>query len=334
MENGILKEDDKFLKEEFDVEDEVTDLFKKNYKNIISDNSYLFVVEKQVKSKNFKNFNHSISDAFLLTWNNPTTPSLYITEIELESHDINKHVLPQLGNFISFIQSASKEELNFVRDRLYREIRNDKDLFQKLQKDTGQEVHHLLENSMEDLQILLVIDRISAELSIGLSQIEKAIKVKIRKIEISKFVNLKKEEILLFTDSEQYRTEKDEVKEAEEYSIEYHTENKSNNVKGILNELLGYTESHNIRCSPMKYYIGFYNENNMIFSCVTRKNSVIFYSKAKLNDIEVNDLKLHFRDVSKIGHYTNHLPTEIIVERYETLQDFLKYFDRMLVKYK
>ena len=79
---------------------------------------------------------------------------------------------------------------------------------------------------MEDLQILLVIDRINAELSIGLSQIEKAIKVKIRKIEISKFVNLKKEEILLFTDSEQYRTEKDEIKEAEEYSIEYHTENK------------------------------------------------------------------------------------------------------------
>ena len=84
----------------------------------------------------------------------------------------------------------------------------------------------------------------------------------------------------------------------------------------------------------MKYYIGFYNKNNMIFSCVTRKNSVIFYSKAKLNDIEVNDLKLHFRDVNKIGHYTNHLPTEIIVESFETLQEFFKYLEKLLVKYE
>ena len=54
MENGILKENDKFLKEEFNVEDEVTGLFKNNYKKIISDNSYLFVIEKQVKAKKAK----------------------------------------------------------------------------------------------------------------------------------------------------------------------------------------------------------------------------------------------------------------------------------------
>lgn len=51
MEQAILKEEDKFLKEEFNVEEEVTYLFTKNYKRIISDNSYLIVAEKQVKSK-------------------------------------------------------------------------------------------------------------------------------------------------------------------------------------------------------------------------------------------------------------------------------------------
>lgn len=332
MEYGILKSDDKFLKGEFKNEDEVIDLFLKNYKKMISEECFLLIAEKQFKSKNFKNFKHSISDGFLLTWTNPTTPSLYITEFELISHPINTHILPQLGDFISFIQSADKEELNLVRDYLYAEIKKDKLLFEKLQK-TGLEVHHLLENSMEDLRILLVIDEISPELSIGLSQIEKAIKVKIRKIEISRFVNENKEESVLFTDNEQYRDEKEEAKEVEEYSIEYHTENKSDYVKGIINDILTYTESHDIKCSPMKHYIGFFKKNIMIFSSVTRKNSVIFYSKAKPNDIKIDDLKLKFRDVSKIGHYTNHLPTEIIVVEYNELQEFFKYLDRLLIKY-
>ncbi|MBI2655265.1 hypothetical protein HYX06_02465 [Candidatus Woesearchaeota archaeon] len=334
MENAILIENDKFVKEEFKVEDDIVNLFSKNYKKIISDKSYLLLVEKQFKSKNFKNFKHSISDGFLLAWENPTTPSLYITEFELISHPINTHILPQLGDFISFIQSADKEELKSIRDYFYNEIKKDKTLFEKLQTDTKQEVHHLLENSMEDLQILLVIDKINPELSIGLSQIEKAIKVKIRKIEISKFAN-QKEGVILFADSEKYKNEKEEqIKEAEEYSIEYHTENKTDNVKGILNELLDYTESHTLQCSPMKHYIGFYNQKGMIISCVTRKSSVVFYSKAKINEIKIDDIHLSFRDVRNIGHYTNHLPTEIVVENYEALNEFFKYLDRLLTKYK
>lgn len=258
---------------------------------------------------------------------------MYITEIELEEHDINKHVLPQLGNFISFIQSASKVELNYVRDFLYNEIRKNKAIFEKLQKDTGKEVHQLLDNSMEDLEILLLIDRINPELSIGLSQIEKAIKVKIRKIEVSMFLSDKKDEIILFSDSERYQDEVEEAKEAGEYSEEYHLENKSDEMRAIINDLLAHISDLNILASPMKHYIGFYKNNIMIFSCVIRKNNIIFYSKAKINEIKIDDIKLSFRDVSKIGHYTNHLPTEIIVSRYDDLQYFFEYLNRLSKKY-
>jgi hypothetical protein len=335
MRHRILKNNVIYSKQEYSQENELTDLFSENYRNIISDKSFFIKIEKQVKSKNFKNFKHSISDGFLLVWDNPTTPSLYITEIELEKHDIDKHILPQLGNFISFIQSASIEELNSVRNFLYSEIKKNKQIFDKLHKDTGKEVYELLDNSMEDLQILLIIDRISPELSIGLSQIEKAINVKIRKIEVSLFTN-NKEEVILFSDSEitedEILTSKERLK-LEEYTLEYHLENKPQKISSIFNLFLNHIKSKNIKISPMKHYIGFFKNNNMIFSCVVRKNSLVYYSKAKINDIKPENFNIPFRDVRSIGHYTNHLPTEIVITEVEQINNLIKYFDEVIKKY-
>lgn len=337
MKHNIIKNNEKYSKQEYKEEEELTDLFTKNYRNIISEKSLFIKIEKQVKSKNFKNFKHSISDGFLLVWDNPTTPSLYITEIELEKHDIDRHILPQLGNFISFIQSALTEELNAVRNFLYTEIKKNKQIFDKIQKDTEKEVYELLDNSMEDLQILLVIDRISPELSIGLSQIEKAIKVKIRKIEISLFTK-DKEEVVLFSDSEVEVTEGEisiskERYEMEEYTLEYHTENKPEKTSAMLNSFLEHLKTKGIKISPMKHYIGFFKNNKMIFSCVVRKNSLVYYSKAKINEFKTENYNIPFRDVRSIGHYTNHLPTEIVITETEQIEDLIKYFDEVFKKY-
>ena len=236
MRYSILKDKGKYTKQEFKKENALTNLFSKNYKNIISENSLFIELEKKIISRKFKNFKHSISDGFLLVWDNPTTPSIYITEIELERHGMNRHILPQIGNFISFIQSKSIEDLNMVRDYLYQEIQQNKPIFERLKKETEKEVYALLDDAMGDLQILLVIDRISPELSIGLSHIEKAINVKIRKIEVSLFTK-DKEEIILFSDSE--ITEKDEEitedrLEIEDYTLEYHLGNKLEKISNIV----------------------------------------------------------------------------------------------------
>lgn len=334
MKHTILKEGVKYTKEEFQKEPELTQLFNKNYRNIISENSLFIKLEKKFRSKKFKNFKHSIGDGFLLVWDNPTTPSLYITEVELERHDINRHILPQIGNFISFIQSSTIEELNAVRNYLYAEIKKNRPIFQKLQKDTGKEVYELLDNAMEDLQILLVIDRISPELSIGLSQIEKAINVKIRKIEVSLFKK-DKEDVILFSDSEitdeDIKTSKEKI-ELEEYTLEYHLENKPEKIIEILTSFLNHLKSKGVRISPMKHYIGFFKDKSMIFSCVVRKNSIVFYSKARLKDIKTDTFNLPFRDVRNIGHYTNHLPTEIVITESEQVGDLINYFNEVYNK--
>jgi len=101
MQQTILKNNEKYFKQDYrGKEDKLTTLFSNYYRSIISEKSHFFKLEKQLKSKKFKNFKHSIGDGFLLVWDNPTTPTLYITEIELEKHSINRHILPQLGDFI------------------------------------------------------------------------------------------------------------------------------------------------------------------------------------------------------------------------------------------
>lgn len=334
MKYNILKNQEKYEKQEFKTEENLTQLFTENYQSIISSKSFFIKIKKQLKSRKFKNFKHSIGDGFLLVWENPTTPTLYVVEIELEKHDINKHILPQIGDFISFIQSATTEELNAVRNYLYQEIKDNKEIFTILQKETNKEVYELLDNSMEDLQILLIIDRICPELSIGLSQIEKAIKVKIRKLEISLFTKAQ-EKVILFSDSEVVSAETDisKFQELEEYPLEYHFQNKSEKITNIVKEFLKYLKTKRIKESPMKQYIGFFKNQKMIFSCVVRKNSVVFYSKANRREIKTKNLSLLFRDVKKIGHYTNHLPTEIVLTEIEQLEDLKKYFNEVYNKY-
>ena len=312
-------------------EKELTKIFIENYHNIISKNSFWFQLEKQVKAKNFKNFKHSICDGFLLVWDNPTTPTLYLAEIELEIHDINRHILPQLGDFISFIQSASVEELNSLRNILYKELKNDKNTFLRIQKHTKKEVYELLDNAMLDLQILLVIDRISPELSIGLSQIEKAINVKIRKVEIKFFMNNKKEEVLLYEDSEEEEIKEELNSTQSEYTLEYHLDNKPDKIVEIVNEVLKYAKSKKLRVTPTKHYIGYFKQNVMIFSNVVRKNSVVFYSKANFKSVKHEGIET--RDVKDIGHYTNHLPTEIVLTEIEQIKELVKYCDKVIAKY-
>lgn len=327
-----ISDDTKYSEKPFLKEKELTAIFNNNYTKIISENSFWFNIEKQMKSKTFKNFKHSICDGFLLIWDNPTTPTLYITEIELEEHPVNTHILPQIGNFISFIQSATIEELNFLRNILYQKLKDNNEVFERIQKMTKREVYELLDNAMQDLQILLIINKIKPELSIGLSQIEKAINVKIRKVEVKHFVNKNKDECILYNDSEEIEyKESAPVNEESEYSLDYHIDGKPDEIIKIVNDFIKFISQKEIRISPTKHYIGFFKNNAMIFSCVVRKNSVIFYSKAVINAIKINELET--RDVRTIGHYTNHLPTEIVITESENLKFLFDYFVKLYNKY-
>jgi len=39
------------------------------------------------------------------------------------------------------------------------------------------------------------------------------------------------------------------------------------------------------------------------------------------------------RDVQNIGHYTNHLPTEIVITEPEQMESLIKYFDKVYERF-
>ena len=160
-------------------------------------------------------------------------------------------------------------------------------------------------------------------MSIGLSQIEKTINIKIRKIEVSRFVSDNKKEIIFFTDSEYIDFEDKENKEMNIYSIGYHLDNKPEKITNIVRDIMNFAKEKNLKISPMKLYIGFFKGKRMLFSLVVRKNSVVLYSKVKLKEIKPDNLNA--RDVSNIGHYTHHLPTEIVINEFEQLPYLKEY---------
>jgi len=335
MRHTILVDTTKLNKIPYSVENELTDIFEKNYKNIISEKSLWIRKPIKFKSGNFKD---SINDGFILVWENTTTPILYLTEIELEKHSIDRHILPQIGDFISFIQRASGEELSDVKSALYKEIKSNTPIYKKIQEESDHEVHELIENAIDDLQILLVIDKMAPELSIGLSQIEKAINIKIRKIEVSRFIGPEKQEIISYVDSEDISVEETEIPDEEEeipeeYTIERHTNNKPEDIQELVKNVIGYVTTK-VDIIPTKHYIGFSNDKMMIFSILVRRKGIVFYSKEALKDIDISLYKeLKFRDVSNIGHYTTHLPTEIVISDKNQLSELNKYIDSILEKY-
>lgn len=336
MRHYILGNKLKYFKTPYKYERDLIKVFATYYKEIISQKSVFVQLEKQFKTKNFKN---SISDGFLLVWENPTTPLLYITEIELERHSIDKHILPQIGDFISFIKRASNEDLTDLRSFLYEKLKQDKELFKQIQRDTGREVYELIDNALEDLQVLLIIDRMNPDLSIGLTQIEKAISLKIRKIEVSKFEAAGENEIISYSDSEAETNgrskttdnNEDDENEGDEFTLEYHLKEKPETIQAIVKGFIDKTKSK-IVVLPKKHYIGFFKNNKMIMSTVVRNKNVIFYSKSLIKQSDRKFDKLKFRDVRNIGHYTNHLPTEIVVSDIDALDQLVEYFNKIIVK--
>ncbi len=268
-------------------------------------------------------------------------PKLYIAEMELSHHSVNRHILPQLGNFISFIQTNISSEITKVRAVIYDDLKANKDLFKQIQTDTRMEVYELIQTALEDLQILLVIDRIPTDLMIGLSQIEKAINVKIRKIELVRYKESadSSDELISYFDNESIyeddTTTDNEVSISEsgeiQYTLDYHLNGKSEDIVQLFNNFVALLKDK-LLITPKKLYISLANQN-IILSLVVMTKKIIVYSKEPLEEIGVDYQSLTLRDVTNIGHYCSHLPTEIKVDGSTDFELLKKYVLAVIEKY-
>jgi hypothetical protein len=151
-----------------------------HHKHIFGPDSFYFNVKSRIKSKAGV---VSIPDGYVIYFKSPTKARLAIIEVELASHSIYSHVVPQLGKFNSGIEdSAAKRKLV---DVLYDFFDDDEVLKARLkQKIKSGEVHKFISDLVSERPLIVVaIDERTAELDEALH----AIKGDVRVVEFKTF---------------------------------------------------------------------------------------------------------------------------------------------------
>jgi hypothetical protein len=101
-----------------DEEKEFQPLVEKHSKHIFGADSLYFPKEKLLVSKSGRGV---MPDAFAVIFSE--NPEMYVVEVELSSHDLDKHIVGQLNRFGRALRNP--ENRKKIADMLYREIRSD-----------------------------------------------------------------------------------------------------------------------------------------------------------------------------------------------------------------
>ncbi|MBN1181817.1 MAG: hypothetical protein JXB49_05980, partial [Bacteroidales bacterium] len=114
----ILIDGVKYLLKNPNSEDDLEKIVEKNSKHIFGEDSFYFNFKRKVRSRSGIG---SVPDGYLITFNN--TPEWYILEIELASHPLYDHIIPQLTKFNRAIEEISTKKT--LIDMFYNEIKAD-----------------------------------------------------------------------------------------------------------------------------------------------------------------------------------------------------------------
>jgi hypothetical protein len=102
-----------------------------------------------------------VTDGLLLDFRNKSIPHLCIVEYELYSHDLEKHVIPQLRGFVKAFEN--EETVTAVRETVYNEISTDNEKLKQFKELAGErsEVHFTLDRALHgNATLLVVFDRV------------------------------------------------------------------------------------------------------------------------------------------------------------------------------
>ena len=132
-------------------EDELETFIEKQAERIFGRDSLYFSVKTKLKSLGGVG---SIPDAYAITLTKPQ--NWYLVEVELSSHSIFNHIVPQLNKFVQGLNDPSSRR-NIV-EALYNEIKKDPVLEASVRKNIGSgEIFRFLSSTIDKPPILVVI---------------------------------------------------------------------------------------------------------------------------------------------------------------------------------
>ena len=145
-----------------------------NYKHIFGPDSFYFDIKKRIKSKAGV---VSIPDGYVICFTSPKKARLVIIEVELASHSIYSHVIPQLSKFNSGIEDSSAKRK--LVDILYNSFDDDEVLKARLkQQIKSGEVYKFISDLVSEKPLIVVaIDQRTAELAEAIKHIGGEVRV-------------------------------------------------------------------------------------------------------------------------------------------------------------
>jgi hypothetical protein len=156
----ILIDGVKYILKNPNSEADLEKVVEKNYKYIFGDNSFYFNFKRKVKSKSGIG---SIPDGYLIIFNN--IPEWYILEVELASHPLYDHIIPQLTKFNRAIEEISTKKA--LVDMFYDEIKTDLVLEANIKNKIGSgEIYKFISDLISvKPKIIIVINERTSELN-------------------------------------------------------------------------------------------------------------------------------------------------------------------------
>jgi hypothetical protein len=154
-------------------------MVKENAPDIFGAQSIYFDVKQKLTTKSGIG---SIPDGYVLILSDQ--PQWYIVEVELSSHPVYEHIVPQVSKFGSGIKNLSSQKV--IVDVLHDEISEDRALTEKIKSKIGLvEIHKFLSTLIsQSPRLVIIIDEETEELS----EAVEVLKLETRVIEFQTFV--------------------------------------------------------------------------------------------------------------------------------------------------
>jgi len=132
-------------------EDEFEKVVKEHAKDIFGEDSIYFDIKRKLRSKSAIG---SIPDGYAIVFGDE--PRWHIVEVELSSHPLYEHIVPQVSKFINALKNPSTQK-NLV-DALYQEIDSDEGLKLRFKRASGTtETYKFLSDLMSKSPVVTVI---------------------------------------------------------------------------------------------------------------------------------------------------------------------------------
>jgi hypothetical protein len=168
----ILVDGVKYIYKTPDSEEKLENIIEENYKFIFGENSFYFNFKKKIRSKSGIG---SIPDAYIIIFSEQ--PKWCILEVELSSHPLYDHIIPQITKFNRGIEDIPSRKL--LIDMFYEEIKEDPILEANIKKKIGSgEIFKFVSDliSVEPM-IVIAIDERTGELEEAIRDIRGDVKI-------------------------------------------------------------------------------------------------------------------------------------------------------------